>query len=247
MIATFGMSLLAVVLWQASPSPDAATPSQAAFGQVKERVVPFGAPCMQKYFQFHTGNVFEIGDGPGDESDHAEEYRRADLTGGLDFSVLGGKDHIQLAGKGCLFTSDKTPNWDTQTAEQTDGSIAIEPRKRFAAPGQGNAASPQRDAESNRLIGISSELLIEQYGAAQLHANAEGPDNIVGHFYTKIRPGRPLIIRGRTNSDFVLDAYWCDSGKELAAWRNPPPATDLPSTPGDPPTTPAADKKESRN
>ncbi len=52
---------------------------------------------MQKYFQFHTGNVFEIGDGPGDTSDHAEEHKRADLTGGLDVSVLGGKEHIQLA------------------------------------------------------------------------------------------------------------------------------------------------------
>jgi hypothetical protein len=72
---------------------------------------------------------------------------------------------------------------------------------------------PQRNAESNRLIGISSEQLIARYGTAQLHANVEGPDNIVGHFYTNIRPGPSLIIRMRAHSDFVLDAYWGESGK----------------------------------
>jgi hypothetical protein len=71
-----------------------------------------------KYFQLHTGDIFAIGDGPGDTSDHAEEYRRAEATGGLDVSVIGGEEGLQLAGRGCIFTRDSSPNWDTLTAEE---------------------------------------------------------------------------------------------------------------------------------
>jgi len=93
--------------------------SPAAFGQVRERVMPFGAPCVMKYFQFHTGDVFEIGDGPGDTSSHAEERKHAELTGGLDFHAFGWKEHIQLVGEGCIFISNYHPNFDTLTAQQT--------------------------------------------------------------------------------------------------------------------------------
>jgi len=54
-----------------------------------ERVLPFGTPCSNHYFQFQTGNVIDIGDGPGDTSNHAEEYRRAEESGGLDASEKG--------------------------------------------------------------------------------------------------------------------------------------------------------------
>jgi hypothetical protein len=87
------------------------------FGPVIERVLPSSAPCRMQYFQFHTGKVFTIGDGPSDKTDHAEDYRRAEETGGLDVSVIGGKDGLQLAGRGCVFTRDKSPNWDTMAAE----------------------------------------------------------------------------------------------------------------------------------
>jgi predicted Ser/Thr protein kinase len=98
---------------------DAVTATGYTFGPAIERVVPFGAPCYRKYFQFHTGNVFEIGDGPGDTSDHAEEWRRIEESGGVDAMSIGGKEGIQFAGKGCIFTQDSSPNWDTSTAEQT--------------------------------------------------------------------------------------------------------------------------------
>jgi serine/threonine protein kinase len=88
-----------------------------AFGPIVERVLPCSAPCRMQYLQFHTGQVITIGDGPGDTSDHAEDYRRAEQSGGLDVSVIGGKEGIQLAGKGCVFTRDKPPDWDATTAE----------------------------------------------------------------------------------------------------------------------------------
>lgn len=102
-----------------SAGPGAVGQAERSFGPMIERVVPFGVPCAAKYFQFHTGNVFEIGDGPGDTSDHAEEWRRVDASGGVDALVIGGDDGIQFAGEGCLFTRDPAPDWDTLTAEET--------------------------------------------------------------------------------------------------------------------------------
>ena len=102
-----------------SAGPGAAAQAERSFGPVIERVVPFGVPCQAKYFQFHTGDVFEIGDGPGDTSDHAEEWRRINASGGVDALAIGGEDGIQLAGEGCLFTRDPAPDWDTLTAEET--------------------------------------------------------------------------------------------------------------------------------
>jgi hypothetical protein len=102
-----------------SAGPGAAAQAERSFGPVIERVVPFGVPCAAKYFQFHTGDVFEIGDGPGDTSDHAEEWRRINASGGVDALAIGGEDSIQFAGEGCLFTRDPAPDWDTLTAEET--------------------------------------------------------------------------------------------------------------------------------
>lgn len=94
-------------------------PGQRGFGPVVERVVPFGVPCAAKYFQFHTGNVFEIGEGPGDTSDHAEEWRRIEASGGVDGLAIGGEAGLQFAGEGCLFTQEGSPDWETLTAEAT--------------------------------------------------------------------------------------------------------------------------------
>lgn len=101
------------------PPPEdssAASPGPRSFGPVMERVVPFGAPCAAKYFQFRTGNVFEVGEGPGDTSDHAQEWKRIDESGGVDAHAHGGEDGIQFVGEGCLFTRDPAPDWDTLTA-----------------------------------------------------------------------------------------------------------------------------------
>ena len=101
------------------PKVPAAPPAEPVFGPETERVVPFGAPCYAKYFQFRSGEVFEVGAGPGDTSDHAEEWRRIEDQGGVDVQSLGGKDRIQFAGEGCLFTRDDSPDWETHTADKT--------------------------------------------------------------------------------------------------------------------------------
>jgi len=102
-----------------SAGPGAAAQAERSFGPVIERVVPFGVPCAAKYFQFHTGDVFEIGDGPGDTSDHAKEWRRINASGGVDALAIGGEDSIEFAGEGCLFTRYPAPDWGTLTAEET--------------------------------------------------------------------------------------------------------------------------------
>lgn len=89
------------------------------FGPAFERVLPFSDPCRRHYFQFRTGQVITIGDGPGDTSDHAEEYRRARESGGLDATALAWKDGMQLAGRGCLFIRrNHSQEWETRTGEQ---------------------------------------------------------------------------------------------------------------------------------
>ena len=57
---------------------------------------------------------------------YAREYKQAETTGGLDLSVIGGKDGLQLAGRGCVFTRDKSPDWDDTTAEATARALRYE-------------------------------------------------------------------------------------------------------------------------
>ena len=113
----FGQEREVQMDFQLQPTNVAAAAQSFAFGPVVERVLPCSAPCRMQYLQFHTGQIIVIGDGPGDKSDHAEDYRRAEQSGGLDVSVIGGKEGVQLAGKGCIFTRDKSPDWDATTAE----------------------------------------------------------------------------------------------------------------------------------
>src|SRR4029453_18528760 len=78
-----------------APSPSVVTPdpaTAASFGPMIERMLPCSAPCRMQYIQFHTGSVIAIGDGPGDVSDHADEYRRAEETGGREAPFIGGAE-----------------------------------------------------------------------------------------------------------------------------------------------------------
>jgi hypothetical protein len=92
--------------------------NETGFGPAREGVLPGSAPCRMHYVQFHTGAIIAIGDGPGDTSDHEEAYRRAEESGGLDASVIGGPDGFQLAGRGCIFTRERSPKWETLTADE---------------------------------------------------------------------------------------------------------------------------------
>ena len=77
-----------------------------------------GEPCRAQFFQFRTGSVVQIGDGPGDTSDHTEQWRQVETNGGIDAMAIGGNEGIQFAGEGCLFSNDSSPKWDTITAEE---------------------------------------------------------------------------------------------------------------------------------
>jgi hypothetical protein len=112
-----------------SPAPPSA--SAAAFGPIKEQSLPFGVPCRMNYLQFHTGNIITIGDGPGDTSDHSEDYDQAESSGGLDVSAIqlmdAGKQGIQLAGHGCIFNERRKPeDWDRLTASATADALRRE-------------------------------------------------------------------------------------------------------------------------
>jgi predicted Ser/Thr protein kinase len=105
----------------------AAAGQRFAFGPVVERVLPCSAPCAMKYLQLRTGDIFAIGDGPGDTSDHADEWRRAEETGGLDVSVEGGEEGVQFVGRGCVFIREQARAWESATAEQTVARFTFEP------------------------------------------------------------------------------------------------------------------------
>jgi hypothetical protein len=121
--------------------PPAATQSQKrpAFGPVVERVLPLGVPCREQYFQFRSGQVFVIGNGPGTSATEAAiDERRIDEAGGVDFSVSTGDDTVQLIGRGCFFTREAHDlKWASTTADQVVHAIrrageihgVIEPRK----------------------------------------------------------------------------------------------------------------------
>jgi hypothetical protein len=86
------------------------------FGPVRNNVVPLSVPCERHYFQFHTGEVTDIGDGPADGSDHAKEYQDLESRGGWDLTSNGGAEGLQIVGHGCTFTRDNSPNWDSSDA-----------------------------------------------------------------------------------------------------------------------------------
>jgi hypothetical protein len=102
----------------AKPSAKLATSS--AFGPAIERVLPQGEPCLEVLFQFRSGEVFIVGNGPGTSADEAAfDQKRIDDAGGVDMSAISGDKGIQIAGRGCFFTQDVPElKWDRFTAEQ---------------------------------------------------------------------------------------------------------------------------------
>ncbi len=100
-------------------------PPGLEFGPVIERVLPYGAPCCQQYFQFRSAQVLVVGNGPGTTDEEFERDRKyIDYeAGGADIS-LGSNSGIQLVGEGCIFTQDlQDLKWDTMTAERAANSM----------------------------------------------------------------------------------------------------------------------------
>jgi predicted Ser/Thr protein kinase len=90
------------------------------FGPVIERVLPSGVPCREQYFQFRSGTVFVIGNGPGTSKEEAAyDEKRIDDAGGVDMSAGSSEDRIHISGRGCIFTRDVHElKWGSITAEQ---------------------------------------------------------------------------------------------------------------------------------
>jgi serine/threonine protein kinase len=90
------------------------------FGPVMERVLPSGVPCREQYFQFRSGAVFVVGNGPGTSKEEAAyDEQKIDDAGGVDMSAGSGETGISIAGRGCFFTQDvEGLKWESITAEQ---------------------------------------------------------------------------------------------------------------------------------
>lgn len=70
---------------KSSEGPDRGSAAdQLHFGPTSETTIPFGVPCARKLFRFRTSEVFAIGNGPGDTSDHAEAWARIEAGGRVD-------------------------------------------------------------------------------------------------------------------------------------------------------------------
>ncbi len=90
------------------------------FGPAMERVLPQGVPCRAQYFQFHSGNVFIVGNGPGTSKEEAAlDEKNIEDAGGVDMSATSSADQFFIEGRGCIFKRDSEKlKWDTFTAEQ---------------------------------------------------------------------------------------------------------------------------------
>jgi hypothetical protein len=97
----------------------AATDAKPAFGPMRERVLPQGEPCREQLFQFHSGEVFVRGNGPGTSAEEAAlDEKRIDDAGGADMSAGSTDDQIFISGRGCFFTRDIGGlKWNELTAE----------------------------------------------------------------------------------------------------------------------------------
>lgn len=88
------------------------------FGPTFETTIPFGVPCARKLFRFRTGEVFAIGNGPGDTSDHAKEWAGIEAGGGVDVECFGSRRGFQLVGRGCVFMSEPAGGWESRSAAE---------------------------------------------------------------------------------------------------------------------------------
>ena len=119
--------------------PPANTNTKAVFLPVVERVLPAGPPCREQLFQFYSGQVFVVGNGPGtSQAEAAIDERRIDEAGGIDMWAGSSDEAIHIEGRGCFFTRDvHDPSWDRITADQVVQAIArardingaVQPRK----------------------------------------------------------------------------------------------------------------------
>ncbi len=91
-----------------------------SFGPVMERVLPSGVPCREQLFQFRSGEIFVLGNGPGTSKEEAAyDEKRIEDAGGVDMSAASNEDRIYIEGRGCIFTQDADKlRWDTFTAGQ---------------------------------------------------------------------------------------------------------------------------------
>jgi hypothetical protein len=107
---------------EAARTPAVAKPAVGvvlpAFGPVMERVLPQDVPCRQQHFQFHNGEVYVVGNGPGTPQEEAAlDEQRIEDAGGADMSAISGDEGIQISGRGCFFTRDVDGlEWDRFTA-----------------------------------------------------------------------------------------------------------------------------------
>jgi hypothetical protein len=90
----------------------------ASFGPIVETVLPFGVACLNQLLQFRTGKIFTIGHGPATtKAEYEEDRKRADEAGGVDVWTSRLEGGVQFIGKGSIFTQERSPNWNTTTAE----------------------------------------------------------------------------------------------------------------------------------
>jgi hypothetical protein len=100
--------------------------AKPTFGPVMERVLPSGVPCREQYFQFRSGEVFVVGNGPGTSKEEAAyDEKRIEEAGGADMSASSSENQIHIAGRGCIFTRDfwDKLKWDSFSAEQAVSAI----------------------------------------------------------------------------------------------------------------------------
>jgi hypothetical protein len=110
-----GMSILVVLICGCAST--GTNRVATTYGPVRNVVVPLSQPCERHYFQFRTGEVTAIGDGPADSSDHVKEYQDLKSRGGWDLTGNGGSEGLQIVGRGCTFTREGSPDWGSSDAD----------------------------------------------------------------------------------------------------------------------------------
>lgn len=133
--------LSALVNWGCSTQQ--ADQKGVTFAGVRERVLPFGAPCLRYPFRFATGELFVLGRGPATtEKQWEQDQARIDRAGGADMEAYNGDaTGFQLAGDNCLFApGGPGMDWGNATAEQV--AARMRPAAFVGEPGPGGRYDP---------------------------------------------------------------------------------------------------------
>jgi hypothetical protein len=139
--------------------------------------LPFGAPCALWLFQFHNGELYVKGHGPGTTSEQAaQDRKRIHDAGGVDLCAHGGKTGFQLVGEGCLFApAPDGLGWEETTA---DHIIAKMKHVKFVQPTEvGNPRDPFAEATGGG-FGVS-QLAAEDLPTAYLIKTERGAVGIL--------------------------------------------------------------------